>query len=729
MRKLVGVLTALLGTTLAGQAGATNILEEAARKERMLTILYWAGFALIVSLVAVFIVRNIRLRRRLKSENRRYAVAMNSAYDSVAELDLTNRAWYELSMLNGLLRKSKMHESLDLYMERFIREHVYKDDMPIFRALFAPEKLKNISDDEASEYYEFRQVSPKGNPYWCSLMVQGLRKSRGDPAVVVLYIRSIDDIKREEAKNQERLTEALKNAERLSRVKTDFMSRISHEIRTPLNAIMGFISIGKQNIDDRPKLENCLNKADIASHHLLSLVGDILDISAIENGKLKLDNHLFNFREFINNLGSIYFEQAKEKGIEFNIRFDTLTEEYLISDNMRFNQVLGNLLSNALKFTERGGHVTLTIKQSIVKDDSVNMTFVVADDGIGMKEGYMERIFRAFEQEERASSRKYGGTGLGLSIAKNTIDVMGGSMDVQSKLGEGSTFTVSIPMGRNRCEIADDAKRRAYATLRMLIIDDDQSSLEYASMLLKKLNIAHDSAISGEVALEKAKAALDDGKPYDLFLIDWRMPGMSGCETAQKLGALMGDRARIVVLTGYDQSAIEAEAQGLLVSRFLMKPLFQSTLVDLLGDLMGKQEITVPADAKPAPDLHGKRVLLVEDNELNREIAMELLQELGLEVETAEDGKQGFDIFNASEPGHFQLVLMDIQMPVMNGHDATRAIRASAHPDGKTIPVVAMTANAFPEDVSQSLAAGMNNHLAKPIDLEKMHTVLNEYLG
>ncbi len=627
--------------------------------------------ALFIAVLALVLYSNAKLRRRLRLENRRYGVAMSNAYDNVFELDLTGQTWSDVFLLNGVLSRSIMHESLDVYCERFVKEHVYKDDMASVRALLKADVLQAMSANEGSEYFEFRQRSTKGTPYWCSLLAQGLRGSREAHAAVMIYIRNIDSVKQDEIKARDRLTDALRNAERLSRVKTDFMSRISHEIRTPLNAIMGFLSIGKQSLDDREKLAHCLDKADVASHHLLSLLNSVLDISAVESGKIKPENRPFNFREFIGNAGSVYFEEARQKGIDFQINLKDVTEEYLVGDSMRLNQVLTNLVGNALKFTDRGGHVTLDISQQVVKDDSVHMTFAVKDDGIGMKEGYKERIFSAFEQEERASSRKYGGIGLGLPIVKNMVEVMGGSVEVESAPGQGSTFTVSLPLGRCQAETLTDTKRRAFSHLRVMVVDDDQASLEYAAMLLKKLGVVYEAAISGEVAVQKAAAALEKGEPYDLFLIDWRMPGMSGADTARQLQALMGDRARLVVVTGYDQSQIEAEAQGMLVARFVMKPLFQSTLVDLLGDMTGQQEVTTADQPEMPPDLSGNRCLLVEDNELNREIAMELLEQMGLTVETAEDGQQGADKFIASAPGYYQLVMMDIQMPVMDGHTAS----------------------------------------------------------
>ncbi len=686
---------------------------------------------LIAIIVLIVVIARIRaLRRVMARDSERFGAAMASAFDYICEINLTEDAWDNLNLVNGKLVKSRMHETLYEYIDRYCKEWVAPDDRAQFRELFKPESLQAMSDQNSSTYFEYRRRNPAGGYRWCSLVAQGImRRTRKEASVVMLYIRDIDNSKQEEEKGRRRLQEALQNAEKLSSYKSDFMSRISHEIRTPLNAIMGFLTIAKQNIGQPDKLENCLNKADIASHHLLSLIGNVLDISAIESGKLKIDHATFNFKEFIGNLGSIFFENARQKGVEFSIHIKEVTEEYLVGDSMRLNQVLMNLISNALKFTEKGGHVSLTIRQAGLMEDSVHLQFIVQDDGIGMSDAFMARIFQAFEQEESATARHYGGSGLGLSIVKNMTNVMGGTVDVQSKQGEGSTFIVALPFGRSRCELTDEAVRRAYQGLRVLVVDDDGSSLEYASLLLKKLAIAHDTAVSGDVALQKAQRAMDEQKPYDLFLVDWRMPGMSGAETAKRLRAMAGDAPHIVIVSGYDQSMLEAETTGLHISKYIMKPLFQSTLVDLLGDLAGRQEASETVGEPDLPDFAGKRVLLVEDNELNREIALELLEQVGLQVDGAENGQEGSDRFIQSEPGVYDLVLMDIQMPIMDGHAAARRIRASAHPQAQTVPIIAMTANAFPEDISQSLASGMNNHLSKPIDTQVMYKLLAQYLN
>ncbi|NCB35787.1 MAG: response regulator, partial [Clostridia bacterium] len=671
----------------------------------------------------------IFLRVRLTMENHRFVSVLGDTFESVAELNLSEQVWYEYYILNNTLCRSQMPETMNEYIQRMARERIYRDDVEAYRDFLKPEALAKVAKDRQPIYLELRMMSQTGSYYWCNLLAQGGSPRRRGPATVMLYQRNIDPTRRALEKNMEQTAQALRNAEQANRIKTDFMSRISHELRTPLNVIMGFLSIALQNLQDVPKLTYCLNKADEASHHMLTLVSNMLDISVIEHNRPKVQNSPFQLKELIGNLGSVLFEQARQKKVDFTIRMESVSEEFLIGDPLHLTQILRQLVDNAIKFTPAGGHVCLCIRQTALREDSVHMSFVVTDDGIGMKEGYIDRIFTPFEQEESGDARRYQGSGLGLPLVKNLVDTLGGSLDVTSTLGEGTTFTVNLPFGINRYPVADEYMLSALAELKVLLVDDHHSSLEYISMLLKKLGVNFSTAISGDVALQKAQQAKTEGHPFQLYLIDWVMPGMSGRETITQLLDTVDPEAHIVVITGYDQQAIRAEAEGLPIQQYLMKPLFQSTLLDLLGEMIGRKGMSQqPASNEPL-DLHGNRVLLVEDNELNRDIATEFLSTFGMVVETAQNGQEAFDAYLSHPEGYYQLVLMDIQMPIMDGYDATRAIRSSRRNDATTLPIVAMTANAFPEDISRSLASGMNDHISKPIDLARMQKTLAKFVS
>lgn len=669
------------------------------------------------------------LRSRLALENHRFVSVLGDTFESVSELNLNEQVWYEYYILNNTLHRSRMPETLNEYAQRMSRERVHRDDAEAFRNFLKPEALLKVAKERQPMYLELRMLSQSGSYYWCNILAQGGSPGRRGPATVMIYLRNIDPTRRALEKNMEQTALALRNAEQANRIKTDFMSRISHELRTPLNVIMGFLSIALQNLQDVPKLTYCLNKADEASHHMLTLVSNMLDISVIEHGRPTVQNSPFQLKELIGNLGSVLFEQARQKKVEFTIRMENVSEEFLIGDTLHLTQILRQVADNAIKFTPTGGHISLCIRQTAVRDDSVHMSFAVTDDGIGMKEGFMDRIFAPFEQEDSGDARRFQGSGLGLPLVKNLVETLGGSLDVVSAPGEGSTFTVNLPFGINRYPVADEYTLSALAELRVLLVDDHHSSLEYISLLLKKLGVNFSTAISGDVALQRAQQAKDDGHPFQLYLIDWVMPGMSGRETISQLVNTVDPDARVVVITGYDQQAIRTEAEGLPIQQYLMKPLFQSTLLDLLGEMVGRKGMTQKADSNTPIDLHGNCVLLAEDNELNRDIATEFLSTFGMVVETAQNGQEAFDQFLNHPEGYYQLVLMDIQMPIMDGYDATRAIRSSRRSDATSLPIVAMTANAFPEDVSRSLASGMNDHISKPIDLARMQKTLAKFVS
>lgn len=683
--------------------------------------------ALVLALLALLAVC-LRRSGRIAAANRRFCLTMSNAYEQVCELDLTHNEFYQYFILNGLFEKAKRHEPLDVYLPRLIRERVYPKDTEPFHRLLSMENLVRLSEQNRSFYIEYRRLSPKGTPYWCSMLAQGLARGPRQPSVVMLYITDIDETKSKEHKAHVRLTQALKNAEHLSEVKSNFTSRVSHEIRTPLNAIMGYIAIAREHAAEPERVADCLGKADLASRHLLSIVNDILDISALESGKVRLDERPFKLRDFIANLTSIFDGQAREAGLSFAVRLEGITEENLLGDDIRLRQILMNLISNALKFTPQGGHVEVRISQQAVVNDVVHLAFSVADDGIGMRESFLDHLFDAYEQEEEATARTYGGSGLGLSIVKNLVEMMGGRITVKSVYGEGSTFEVSLPVRCVRYELPQGAQRRAVARLRVLAVSDDRSTLELVAELLNGLGISFDTAISGYVAVEKAKRAAQQGRGYDLMLLDWDADGPDGAETCGQVRAALGDGLSIAAIADRNVTALRAKAESLRVARIVQKPLNASILLDILCEL-ARPDAEEPKQPPRPPDLSGNRVLLVEDNRLNREIGRELLQSLRLEVDAAENGEECLSRFFGQPEGTYQLILMDLQMPVMDGFTATRRIRSSGRGDAQSIPIVALTANAHPSDVNQSLAAGMNAHASKPIDPEALCALLAQYIS
>lgn len=532
----------------------------------------------------------------------------------------------------------------------------------------------------------------------------------------------------QEMEYQQALRDALENARVASQAKSSFLSHMSHEIRTPMNAIIGMTTIALSKQGNPERVEDCLCKIAESSRHLLGLINDILDMSKIENGKLSISRDPFSLPHCIQNINDLIRPQAQNKQLNFEIRQENVDQEQLLGDELRLNQILLNILSNALKFTPAGGTIVLTIAQLSKKHNSVRMRFVIRDNGIGMSEDFLKHIYDPFEQARQTTTSKYGGTGLGMSITFNLISLMGGTIHVDSKEGEGSAFTVELPFRYN--DSTGDIKK-GLPPLKVLVVDDDHDTCEHASLILEKMGLAVRWCTSGLEAVKLVREALAAGEGYDVCFIDWKMPDMDGAETAKQIRAEVGPDLLIIIISAYDWNPIEAEARAAGVNDFVPKPFFASTLYNALVSAtraLGHAESNTDEIHSDAYDFTGKRILLVEDNEFNREIANEFLEMVHATVENAEHGREAVDTFTSSAPGYYDVILMDVQMPIMNGYEATRAIRESTHPDAKTISIIAMTANAFREDVADATAAGMNGHIAKPIDVNALYKTIQEQL-
>ena len=548
--------------------------------------------------------------------------------------------------------------------------------------------------------------------------------------VIVIYAYKLrneylinDELKRE----QKILQDALLVAQKANDAKRDFLSRMSHEIRTPMNAIIGMSAIAFNYLDDKKRTADCLSKITFSSKHLLMLLNDVLDMSKIENGKLNIRQELFDLKNLVTSLADINYGLATAKGLSFEIVISGFKDELLLGDSMRVNQILLNLLSNAIKFTPKGGSVKLEIRMLRSASDKIWLRFIVKDSGIGMKKEFLEHLYEPFEQADNGIARKYGGTGLGMAITKNLVAIMDGTIEVESQEGAGTTFMVDLPFGVSKVDKKTAAEMEE---MRVLVVDDDNDTCEHAVVLLKGMGVNVDWALNGFEAIEKVRSACeDDGRCYDVCFIDWCMPELDGIETARRMRRYVGPDVLIIIISAYDWSGIEEQAKAAGVNAFIAKPFFASNLYNTLLTVSRKPELGFSAVGnKETYDFGGKKVLLVEDNELNMEIASELLKFVNLQVEHAENGKVAVDIFRNSKEKEYALIFMDIQMPLMNGYDAARCIRSSEHPAAGTIPIIAMTANAFNDDVQAAFDAGMNGHLAKPIDVEVLYKTIARYI-
>ena len=525
-----------------------------------------------------------------------------------------------------------------------------------------------------------------------------------------------------------KLQVAVEKAESANRAKSTFLSNMSHDIRTPMNAIIGFTTLALSNIDDTDRVKDYLGKTLASSNHLLSLINDVLDMSRIESGKIHLEEVEVNLSDVLHDLKTIVSGQIYAKQLELYMDAMDVTDEDVYCDKTRLNQILLNLLSNAIKFTPAGGTVSVRVRQLAGKVRGCGQyEFRIKDNGIGMSQEFAQKIFEPFERERTSTVSGIQGTGLGMAITKNIVDMMGGTIEVQTAQGKGTEFTVCVPM-RAQTEQRPVEKITELEGLKALVVDDDFNTCDSVTKMLVKVGMRAEWTLSGKEAVLRARQSIEMSDVYHAYIIDWRLPDMNGIEVTRQIRSLHDDTP-IIILTAYDWSDIEVEAKAAGVTAFCAKPMFMSDLRETLMSALGQK----PADAvqrllpEKNADFKGKHILLVEDNELNREIAQEILREYGFRVDTAENGAVAVEKVSTAAPGSYDLVLMDVQMPVMNGYEASRRIRTSRRPFGKTIPIIALTANAFAEDIQKSKNAGINEHLAKPLEMDKVLKVIASY--
>lgn len=521
-------------------------------------------------------------------------------------------------------------------------------------------------------------------------------------------------------------------AEESSRAKTSFLSNMSHEIRTPMNAIIGLDNIALRDPDISPRTREHLEKIGASAQHLLGLINDILDMSRIESGRMVLKDEEFSFREFLDQINIIINGQCVDKGLFYKCDIVGQVADYYCGDDMKLKQVLINILGNSVKFTEAPGKVTLTVEQVRAFEGMCTLRFVMADTGIGMDEEYIPKIFDAFSQEDATTTNRYGGSGLGMAITKNFVEMMNGEIHVQSAKGVGSVFTVTVTLKTSTRSASADQGIALPHNTRALVVDDDEIAREHARLVLDSLGIAADTAVDSTEALVLFRAACDQGTPYHLLLTDYKMPGMSGLELARAVRGLDGNRTAIIMLTGYNWDAAEGADETACIDAIMAKPLFADSLIRNVYTTLAQKEgieVAVPEPASEsegdaAPVLAGRRVLMAEDVEQNAEILEDLLDLEEIIAEHAVNGDEAVKMFAQSPQGYYDAILMDVRMPVMDGLTATRTIRALDHPDAQTIPIIAMTANVFEEDVQNSLQAGMNAHLSKPIEPDYLYETM-----
>lgn len=673
-------------------------------------------------------VHDIRIAQQ--QEENRFRAILRETCEYIIETDVETKS-YTLH-LPTLINRYPLADCSDYgsLIARYSERYVAPEDREAFlRAVSLPEALNRMRREGGSCSIKYT-VNTNGSPAYKTWNMS-LYRYDDNREYMLSYILDITKLvleqqekEREAERNRQIIKDALTAAEQASRAKSDFLSRMSHEIRTPMNAVIGMTTIAAASLDNRDKLTDCLGKIGLSSRYLLSLINDILDMSRIESGKVSIINEEFDFRSFVEGISSLIYPQAKNKNIVFDLNIEGVVDERYRGDPLRLNQVLINILSNALKFTPEWRSVHLSIRETRRVRDRAYLQFIVRDTGIGMEKGLLTRIFEPFEQGGASISHSYGGSGLGLAISSNLISLMNGHISVSSTPGVGSEFVVELPL----LTVPDNTPKQdvSLEDIRVLVVDDDLVTCEHTTLILNRIGVDAEYVTSGKAAVTRVKSALQRHTCYNIALVDWKMPDMDGVETARSIRRIVGPDTLVIIMSAYDWTEIEARAREAGVDFFISKPIFQSVVQDVLLKATRRRQsaATLPVQKE---DFAGRRILLVEDDEINMEIARTLLEFRNASVDGACNGQQAVEMFRSSPPNHYDAVLMDVRMPVMDGIAATQAIRGLNRADAATVPILAMTANAFAEDIEQSRKAGMNEHLAKPIEPETLYARLASY--
>jgi PAS domain S-box-containing protein len=605
----------------------------------------------------------------------------------------------------------------DLYREGFldfinpdnIRERLSTEPIIAYRYL-----AKNGSE----EYYEMIRAA-------------GVRRAedRDDHMVhaVGLGLTKIDAEMRESMAKNEALAEALSMAEEANVAKTAFLSNMSHEIRTPMNAILGLNNLALHDETLSPQTREYLEKTGDSARHLLALINDILDMSRIESGRVVLQREDFSFSAMLEQINTMVMSQCEEKGLHYECSILSPVNDYYIGDDMKLKEILINILSNAIKFTDPGGSVRLSVERTAEYEDQSTLCFKIKDTGIGMDKDYLPRIFDAFSQEDSTRKNKYGSTGLGMAITKNMVEMMNGTISVESEKGEGTEFTLVIPLRNSLYSGVSSEDAIDPASMHVLIVDDEEIVAEHGRLVLDEVGIRADVCHSGAEALKMLELQSLKQEPYSLVLMDWRMPEMDGVETARQIRQHYGSEKLVIIMTAYTWDTIREEALAAGIDGFLAKPIFASNVMEEFKHIVRRNQVGMFMEKQQAP-LEGKHILVAEDIEMNAEILMDILEMEDMTADHAENGKIALEMFEKNAAGTYDAILMDIRMPEMDGLEAAAAIRALGRPDAKTIPIIALTANAFDEDVQRSLQAGMNAHLSKPVEPDTLYHTLGELI-
>lgn len=684
---------------------------------------------------------------KLSQEKKRYREALSNNCEYCYSFDLTEglipdnfMSKHGIDIIKEFGFKPPIAYNVlnEKYISKYKIKVLNRENAKVFTIEGLMNEYNNGITNAVSEYY-----SPVTDRYTRVTALMSEDEPTGHVYAVIIGNDITEEKKREERQLNEiiqareeltALNEALKtayeSASKANLAKTHFLANMSHDIRTPLNAIIGMTAIAGTHLDDRERVTDCLSKITVSSRHLLGLINEVLDMSKIESGKLDLNDEAFSISDVVDNLFTMMKPQIDAKKHDLKISINGIIHEKVIGDCQRLEQIFTNLMSNAIKYTPEGGKIRLKITEKPMNKPKLGCyEFIFEDNGIGMDEEFQKHFFEPFERAADSRVDKIQGTGLGMAITKNVVQMMNGSIDLESRLNEGTKITVTILLKlQNENE---EISYEEFVDLPVLVADDDKDACETTCMVLSELGMKSEWVLSGEEAVKKVVLRHEENDDFFAVIFDWKMPEMDGIEATRQIRRLVGNEVPIIIISAYDWSDIEAEAREAGASAFISKPLFKSRMAYVFSTLLGcekKEEEKNSLDKIFKDNFVGKRALLVEDNDINAEIAIEVFKMAGLEVDLAKNGREALDIMSTIDDGYYDIVFMDIQMPIMNGYETAAAIRSLPGHYQKNVPIIAMTANTFSEDIKASIKAGMNEHVAKPFNFKQIMEVLNKWL-
>ena len=680
---------------------------------------------LVLQAVSSFVVNQLGKQR----EERQLMMisALTDDYDILIRSDIEQDTFAVLRSNNTYMNHCPelyTYRSLSAFLDRL--SHMNEEEYESFHSRVNLENIRRHLTQEHALYHNFRLNEKDGTSttYQVKIVPVGVWP---ESHRILLGIHNIEETVRTEENQRRMLKEALDKAEHANRAKTSFLSNMSHEIRTPMNAILGLNNLALHDETISPQTREYLEKTGDSARHLLALINDILDMSRIESGHSVLQREDFSFPSMLEQINTIVMSQCKDKGLHYECSILSPVDAYYIGDDVKIKEILINILSNAIKFTEPGGSVKLSVERITEYEEQSTLCFKIKDTGIGMDKDYLPRIFDTFSQEDSTRKNKYGSTGLGMAITKSIVEMMNGTISVESEKGVGTEFTVVIPLRNSLYTGSASGDTIDLGALHVLIVDDEEIVAEHGRLVLDEAGIRADVCHSGMEALKMLEVQSLKQVPYSLVLMDWRMPEMDGVETARQIRKHYSNEKLVIIMTAYTWDTIREEALAAGIDGFLSKPIFASNVMEEFKHIVRRNRIDMFTEKQRTP-LEGRHILVAEDIEMNAEILMDILEMEDMTADHAENGKTALEMFNGNTAGTYDAILMDVRMPEMDGLEAAAAIRALDRPDAKKIPIIALTANAFDEDVQRSLRVGMNAHLSKPVEADHLYQILGELI-